>query len=130
MVTAEDLDARRAKLRRSRRRNAIAAVGLGLLALLWLTALSPPAEVEGFIVLEIMTIVPLVVVLWRYRRAKKRFDDLPATNEVITPVPVLEPPSPLTFDPAVQPQLVLRPRWPFVLLALVGPGALLLLLLK
>lgn len=56
----------RDELARSRRRMRWVAVGLGVVCLFWLLAL--PEEVAGVIILEILTVPPFAVALWRLRR--------------------------------------------------------------
>lgn len=85
----------RDELARARRRTAWVAAGLAVLALFWLAAFADPTPdpdeggdiLLGIVILELFTLVPLAVALWRVRRLSRLLrrvdsvseDDLEAT---------------------------------------------------
>lgn len=123
-----------ARLARRLRGATVAAGILAVVALLWLAALTEPGNVAGVVILEVITVVPLALVV-RYRRGvAARIRALP-THEPTAPAaggePAPLPPwPPLRFDPSRQPDLVLHPRRGLVVTGLVLSAAFIALMLK
>jgi hypothetical protein len=131
----------------------VAAGVLFVLALFWLAALSKPGNVSGVVILEAVTLSPLVWLLIGLRRSSRAQRDMsssgpvsapigPSTDsplgwsqgvgqgswpaagrtdpsESVLPSPTPTPPPAPHFDPTAAPDVVLRPRVPIVIAAVV-----------
>jgi hypothetical protein len=63
-------------LQKSRRRTTALAVSLSVLALAWLAGLGKGGSVEGVVILEIFTLVPLAVVVARLRSLRRKIREV------------------------------------------------------
>ena len=105
---------------------------LVLLALLWLAALTEPGNGAGVVILELLTCLPLaLMVRWR-RKLTRKLRELPAPvsqEEGAAPAAVMVAP-PLRCRAVALPDLTVRPRLVGRLAATVIPTLFLALLLK
>jgi len=129
---------KRRRPERSRRRTLLVAAALGVLSLFWLAALSEPGSGEGVVILELLTALPLGLVLLHLRRQGPRLEEArKAEPDVEGPSrlpdrrflggrnrhssgPTCGPPPELEFDASMPPDLVLRTRSVLLLLAMVA----------
>src|SRR5689334_10229947 len=106
----------RRKLQRWRRFWRVVAVLLAAIAAMWLVALLKPGNAGGVVALELITAVPLALVVWRLRRVGRKLDAIVRRDAANDPAALEAPASPtpvapdVRFDASRRPDIVLRTK--------------------